>query len=549
MKVIIVGGVAGGASAAARARRLSETAEILLVERGPDISFANCGMPYYIGGEIVDRQKLLVVTPERLQQRYRINVRTHSEVESIDRVTRTVRIREIVSGKSYVESYDRLILATGAAPLRPPLPGLDLPGVHTLRHLDDMDRIRAATDECCRDVVVVGGGFIGLELVENLSRRGARCTILDLNEQLLPPFDREMAQQIRQELERHGITVRLQDSVTGFSRENERLQVQLRSGSVLAADLAILGIGVKPEHQLAVQAGLAIGARGGIQVNAQMQTSDPQIYAVGDVVETQDFLFGGPTQIPLAGPANRQGRMAADHIFGRDVHYRGTQGTAVLRIFDKTAACTGWSEKLLQRHGIAYRKTYIHPAQHASYYPGAEPMTLKLLFAPDNGRILGAQGIGGAGVDKRIDVLAMAIQGRMTVYDLEQAELAYSPQYGSAKDPINMLGFVASEMLRGAHEQITAEELAGLPSNTRLLDVRTATEYAAGHLPGAINLPVDELRDRLNELPVDQPLVTYCQVGQRGYLAQRLLKQRGYHVRNLSGGFKTYELMELPIEH
>lgn len=548
MKVIIIGGVAGGASAAARARRLSESAEILLIERGPDVSFANCGMPYYIGGEITERQKLLVVTPERLQQRYRINVRTHSQVESIDRDTQMVIIRELMTGKTYEESYDRLILATGAAPLRPPLPGIDLPGVFTLRHLDDMDRIRAATDQCCKDVVVVGAGFIGLELVENLSRRGARCTILDLNDQVLPPFDREMAGPLKHELERHNINIRLQDSVVGFSRDGERLQVQLKSGGTLPADLAILGIGVKPENQLAVQAGLEIGPRGGIKVNAQMQTSDPHIYAAGDAVETTDFLFGGPTQIPLAGPANRQGRLAADHIFGRDVAYRGTQGTAILRVFAKTAACTGWSEKLLQRQGIAYRKTYIHPAHHAGYYPGSEGMTLKLLFDPTTGRILGAQGIGGAGVDKRIDVLAMAIQGRMTVYDLEQAELAYSPQYGSAKDPINMLGFVAGEILRGAHDQITVEELTITSPAPLIVDVRTPTEYSAGHLPHAINIPVDDLRERLKEIPADQPVVTYCQVGQRGYLAQRLLKQRGYQVRNLSGGFKTYELMDLPIE-
>jgi len=547
MKLLIVGGVAGGASAAARARRLSETAQILLIERGPDISFANCGMPYYIGGEIVDRQKLLVVTPERLQQRYRINVRIHSQVEAIDRETRTVTIRELTTGKPYIESYDRLLLATGAAPLRPPLPGIDLPGVHTLRHLDDMDRIRAATDECCKDVVVVGAGFIGLELVENLTRRGAKCTILDHNDQVLPPFDREMARPIRQELERQGVTVRLQDSVTGFTRDNERLQVQLQSGGTMPADLVILGMGVRPENQLAVQAGLAIGPRGGIQVNAQMQTTDPLIYAVGDAVETTDFVFGGPTQIPLAGPANRQGRLAADHIFGREVAYRGTQGTAILRVFDKTAACTGWSEKQLIRQGIPYRKTYIHPAHHAGYYPGAEAMTLKLLFDPHTGRILGAQGIGGTGVDKRIDVLAMAIQGRMTVYDLEQAELAYSPQYGSAKDPVNMLGFVAAEMLRGAHDQITVEELSTASPRPLLIDVRTPTEYAAGHLPEAVNIPVDELRERLNDVPKDRPLVTYCQVGQRGYLAQRMLTQRGYAARNLSGGFKTYELLDLPI--
>lgn len=553
MKLVIVGGVAGGASAAARARRLSEDAEIVLIERGPDVSFANCGMPYYIGGEITERNKLLVVTPERLRRRYRIDVRTGSSVESLDRAARTVTIRDLATGRLTTESYDKLLLATGAAPLRPPLPGIDLPGVFTLRHLDDMDRIRAAVDGCCRETVVVGGGFIGLELVENLVRRGAWATILDVNEQLLPPFDREMAAPLLAELRRHGVTVLLKDSAESFASEQGRLAVRLRSGRTLPADVVILGIGVRPENALAVQAGLEVGPRGGIRVNRHLQTTDPDIYAVGDAIETFDFVTGAATQVPLAGPANRQGRLAADHIFGRPVSYRGTQGTAILRVFDLTAAITGHSEKSLQRQGRAYRKIYVHPAHHAGYYPGAQPMTLKLLFDPQDGRILGAQGVGGAGVDKRIDVLAMAIQGGMTVFDLEEAELAYSPQYGSAKDPINMAGFVASEVLRGEHAQITVEELtatataaatAGAPL---VLDVRTAEEFAAGHIPGARHLPVDDLRDRLGELSPAQPLVTYCQVGQRGYLAQRILKQRGYDVRNLGGGFKTYELYGLPI--
>lgn len=549
MKILIVGGVAGGASAAARARRLSESAQIILFERGPDISFANCGMPYYIGGEIVHREKLLVMTPQRLQQRYRIHTRTHSQVERIDRETRTVVVRELHSGHTYIESYDKLILATGAAPLKPPLEGLDLPGIFTLRHLDDMDRIRAATDECCKDVVVVGAGFIGLELAENLIRRGAKTTILDLNDQVLPPLDREMTTPIRRELEHHGVRVLLGDSVTGFKQVDGRLSVHLKSGGVLASDFVVLGIGVKPENQLAVAAGLEVGPRGGVRVNAQLQTSDPNIYAVGDVVETRDFVTGEAAQVPLAGPANRQGRLAADHIFGRDVAYRGTQATAILRVFDLTAACTGWSEKQLLRQQRSYRKVYIHPAQHASYFPGAQSMTLKLLFDPADGRLLGAQGVGGEGVDKRIDVLAMAIQGRMTVYDLEQAELAYAPQYGSAKDPINMLGFVASELLREEHRQITVEQLAAADPRPMLVDVRTPTEFAAGHLPDAVNIPIDELRDRLHELSPAEPVVTYCQVGQRGYLAQRILKQRGYDARNLSGGFKTYDLMELPVVH
>jgi rhodanese-related sulfurtransferase len=400
-------------------------------------------------------------------------------------------------------------------------------------------------------VVVVGAGFIGLELVENLVRRQARATILEHNGQVLPPLDREMTTPLHRELQKHGVTVRLQDSAAGFTQKDGRLAVQLKSGGELPADLVILGIGVRPENALAVQAGLQIGPRGGIRVNAMMQTSDPDIYAVGDVVETTDFQTGEPTQVPLAGPANRQGRLAADDIFGRDVGYRGTQGTAILRVFDLTAAITGHSEKVLQRANRPYRKIYIHPAQHAGYYPGAQPMTLKLLFDPESGVILGAQGVGGEGVDKRIDVLAIAIQAGMTVFDLEQAELAYSPQYGSAKDPINMLGFVASEVLHGEHDQITVEELQtalASPEVPVLLDVRTPDEFAAGHIPGARNLPVDELRGALGTLPKNRTVVTYCQVGQRGYLAQRILKQSGWLVRNLSGGYKTYELYGLPVD-
>jgi NADPH-dependent 2,4-dienoyl-CoA reductase/sulfur reductase-like enzyme/rhodanese-related sulfurtransferase len=545
MKLVIVGGVAGGASAAARARRLDEFAHIVLVERGPDVSFANCGMPYYIGNEITDRQKLLVVTPERLRQRYQIDVRTRTEVVGINRQRGCVTLRNVATNAETEESYDRLILATGAAPFRPPMPGLDCPGVMTLRNLEDMDRIRAAVDRGARRAVIVGGGFIGLELVENLVRRQVQCTLLDINPQVLPPFDREMVTPLADTLAEHGVRLVLEASVKEFRRSGDQLQAEFTTGEVQDCDLAIVGVGVRAENQLAVNAGLDVGPRGGIRVNRSMQTSDPLIYAVGDAVETTDFVTGGPTQVPLAGPANRQGRVAADHVFGRTASYRGTQGTAVLGLFNWTAAMTGHSEKVLRRDGRPYRKVYVHPAHHAGYYPGAEPMTLKLLFDPETGRLLGAQGVGGAGVDKRIDVLAMALQAGMTVYDLEEAELCYAPQYGSAKDPINMLGFVASEVLRNEHQQITVEELAA--TSRRLIDVRMPTEFASGHLPDAVNIPVDELRSRLNELPLDQPLVTYCQVGQRGYLAQRLLKQRGYDVLNLSGGFKTYTLHQLPI--
>ncbi len=550
MKVVIVGGVAGGASAATRLRRLNEKAQILLFERGQDLSFANCGMPYYIGGEIAERQKLLVVTPERLQQRYRIHTRLHTSVESIDPESRTVMARELRTGRVYLESYDKLILATGAAPVRPQLPGIDLPGILTLRNLEDMDRVHALVTGHARHVVIVGAGFIGLELAENVVHRGLKATVVELADQVLPPLDHEMTLPVRKELASRGVDLRLNESVTAFQQSStgsQSLSIELKSGARLEADLVILGIGVKPENQLAVAAGLATGPRGGIRVTSSMQTSDPHIYAVGDVIETFDAVSNTPAQVPLAGPANRQGRLAADHICGRQVAYRGTQGTAIVRVFNLTAACTGLSEKRLRQLQRPWRKVYIHPAQHAGYFPGAQGMTLKLLFEPEQGRILGAQAVGGNGVDKRIDVLAMAIQGGLTVHDLEQAELAYAPQYGSAKDPVNMLGFVAAGILKDEHRQISVEEYLANPAARRLIDVRTATEFASGHIPGAINLPVDELRERLREIPQDQPVLTYCQVGQRGYLAQRILQQRGYDVVNLGGGYKTYTLYDAPV--
>jgi NADPH-dependent 2,4-dienoyl-CoA reductase/sulfur reductase-like enzyme/rhodanese-related sulfurtransferase len=544
MKLVIVGGVAGGASAATRARRLSEEAHIVLVERGPDVSFANCGLPYYLGGEIADRAKLLVVTPARLLARFNLDVRVSSSVESIDRRAKTVRIRDLASGRQYDESYDKLILAPGAAPLRPPIPGIDLPGIFALRSLQDMDRIKAALDLGVRQAVVIGAGFIGLELVENLVRLGISTTLVELQDQVLPPLDKEMTTPLAETLATHGVTLLLGDSAESFEPGAEGLVVRLKSGKRLPASLVILGVGVRPENQLAVDAGLAVGERGGIRVNEYLETSDPSIYAVGDAIEVRDAVSGTPTQVPLAGPANRQGRIAADNIFGRRVRYRGTQGTAIVGLFGRVAAMTGASEKALRRAGRPFRMVYVHPAQHAGYYPGAQAMTLKLLFDPTEGKILGAQAVGGEGVDKRIDVLAVAIQAGMTVLDLEEMELAYAPQFGSAKDPINMAGFVAGGMLRGDHPQIDVATLMAISPAERplLLDVRTAEEFAAGHLPAAINIPVDELRSRLGELPSGREIVAYCQVGQRGYLATRILQQAGLPTKNLSGGYKTYKL-------
>jgi len=549
MKLLIVGGVAGGASAAARARRLSEQAEIIMFERGPDVSFANCGLPYFIGGEIADRDKLLVTTPERLQSRFRLDVRTRSNVEAIDRVARTIRVKNLVTGREYEESFDKLILATGAAPFRPPLPGMDLPGVFTLRTLQDTDHIKQRVDQGVKQAVLLGGGFISLELAENLHRRGIAITVVEKNQQILTPFDPEMTTPIVAELAKKGIALLLGESAEAIEQSAAGLVVCLSSGQRLTAQLVIFGVGVRPENALAIGAGLAVGVRGGIQVNEYLQTSDPDIFAVGDAIAVQDVISGESTQVPLAGPANRQGRIAADNALGRMVKYRGTQGTAILGFFDRTAAITGAAEKTLRRAQRPFRKVYIHPAHHAGYYPGAEAMTLKILFDPTTGQLLGAQGVGGAGVDKRIDVLAVAIQAGMTVFDLEEMELAYAPQYGSAKDPINMAGFVAGGLIRGDHPQIDLDEvLTALASSTAeppfLLDVRLPTEFSAGHIPGAVNIPVDDLRSRLSEIPSGRKIVTYCQVGQRGYLATRILIQAGFPVVNIGGGFKTFQLFQ-----
>lgn len=544
VKLLIVGGVAGGASAAARARRLSEDAEIILFERGPDVSFANCGLPYYVGGKIADRNKLLVTTPERLRSRFRLDVRTSSSVEAIDRAAKTIRVRELSTGREYVETYDKLILAPGAAPLTPPIPGIDLPGIFTLRNLQDVDRIKSVVTGGIKQAVVVGAGFIGLELVENLVELGISTTLVELQQQVLPPLDQEMTTPIVEKLRAKGVNLVLGESADGFEKSADGIAVRLKSGKALTAQIVILGIGVRPENRLATEAGLELGIRGAIRVNASLQTSDPDIYAVGDAIEIQDFVLESPSMIPLAGPANRQGRMAADHVFGRTVRYRGSQGTAIVGVFDLTAAMTGASEKSLIRAGRPFRKIYVHPANHAGYYPGAEQMTLKLLFDPVTGKVLGGQGVGGSGVDKRIDVIAVAIQAGLTVFDLEQVELAYAPQYGSAKDPINMAGFVAAGLIRGDHPQIDVEGILKMPVEQRpmLLDVRTPQEFSQGQLPGAINISVDDLRERLSELPRDRPIAVYCQVGQRGYIATRILMQRGFDVVNVGGGYKTYRL-------
>lgn len=538
MKLVIIGAVAGGASAAARARRLDENAEIILFERGETPSFANCGLPYYIGGVIPERKSLLVAPKQRLIDRYRLDVRTRSEVVSIDREQKRVHVRNLDSGEEYEESYDKLILSPGASPLRPPIPGIDHAKVFTIRDLRDADRLHAAVGDAKR-AVVIGGGFVGIEMTENLVHRDIETTVVERNDQILPPWDAEMVAPVADHMLERGVRLQLSDTAEAIVEHEGTLIVQLQSGESLPADFVVMSVGVRPENQLAVDAGLNVAKRGGIQVNDSMQTNDPDIYAVGDAIEVQHFVNHAPVQIPLGGPANRQGRIAADHAFGRQSIFRGTQGTAIVGVFDMTAAMTGLSEKSLVAAEIPHEKIYVHPAHHAGYYPGAEQLTLKLLFTPQNGKILGAEVVGRSGVDKRIDVLAVAIQAGMTVFDLEEMELAYAPQYGSAKDPVNMAGFVAAGVLRGDQPITHVQDLAGGTSHF-LVDVRSPGEFAAGHIDGATNIPLEELRNRLDEIPQDKPTIAYCKVGQRGYLATCILAQNGREVRNLSGGYTTY---------
>lgn len=538
-RLIIVGGVAGGATAAARGRRLCESAEIIVFERGEYVSFANCGLPYFVGGEISEREDLLLQTPESLHARYDLDVRVKSEVVAIDRAARRVHVRQLDSGREYTEEYDCLLLSPGAAPIRPPLAGVDHPRIFSLRTVPDSDQIKAAVDGGARRAVIVGGGFIGLEVAENLRRRGLEVALVELMDQVMPPLDREMATPVHEELRSGGVALHLADAVEAFKHERDSVIVVLRSGTRLPADMVVLSIGVRPEVTLAADAGLELGPDGGIQVDDHLRTSDPDIYAIGDAIEVRAGIVGGTALIPLAGPANRQGRIAADQIFGRDSVYSCTQGTSIVRVFNLTIALTGASEKVLVRAGHSYEKVYIHPAHHVTYYPGSESLSIKLLFSPKDGRVLGAQIVGRAGVDKRIDVLATAIHGAMTVHDLEQLELAYAPPFGAAKDPINMAGFVAGNLQKGDVRIIHADELEGV--DHELIDVRAASEYEEGSIPGARNIPLDELRGRLTELSPDKLVVVFCQVGLRGYVAARVLEQNGYSVRNLCGGYKTFQ--------
>jgi len=537
-KVLIVGGVAGGASAAARLRRLDEDARIIMFERGPYISFANCGLPYYLGGVITERKNLLLFSPERFAKRFNVDVRVNNEVTRIDPKSKQVQVRDLAAGRTYTESYDKLILSPGAEPARPPIPGIDSEKIFTVRNVPDTDAINEFIERNNpKRAVVVGAGYIGLEMAENLRSRGLLVAIVEMTDQVLPVFDKEMASLIVPTLQKNDIALWLDDGVASFREADSRLTVGLKSGMELSCDFAILAIGVKPEVKLARDAGLELGPHGGIKVNPYLQTSDPDIYAVGDAVEVRHFVLDTPALIPLAGPANKQGRMAADNICGMQRRYKGSQGTSILKVFDRTVAMTGAGEKDLKRANIDYEKVYIHPANHVGYYPGARQMHIKLLFSKPEGKVLGAQIVGSEGVDRRIDVFAVAIRAGMTVYDLQQLELAYAPPYGSGKDAVNMAGFAATNILEGIAEVKHFDEL---DNDEMLLDVRTPSEYARGHIPGAINISVDELRSRLDRLPKDKTVNAYCAVGIRSYIASRILKQKGFKVKSVSGGYLTY---------
>ena len=542
-RILVVGGVAGGASAAARARRLSEEATIVLFERGPYVSFANCGLPYHIGGVIPERGRLLVQTPESLNARFEIDVRVNTEVVSIDTQSQVVVARNVKTGRETRERYDALVLSPGAEAIRPGISGIQDERIFTLRNMGDMDAILAVVSkDGVGRALVVGAGYIGLELAEQLHHRGLDVALVEKLPHVLGVADTEMTFPLHEELIRQGVDLRLGRSVSAFEKAGASLVAILDNGDRISCDLAVMSVGVRPETRLAREAGLALGTTGGIRVDDQMRTSDPHVFAVGDAVEVREFVSGDPALIPLAGPANRQGRIAAEVILGRHSHYKATQGTSVCKVFDLTFAMTGLSEAMLQRKGLAYRRIYVHPADHATYYPGAHPLSLKLLFDPKDGRILGAQAVGAAGVDKRIDVIAMAQRGGLTVFDLEDVELCYAPPFGSAKDAVNMAGFVASNVVRGDMELWEPEELASLTERQVLMDVRTFQEHGHGSIPGAVCLPVDELRDRLEDLPKDKELLVFCQVGLRGYIAARLLTQHGFKVRNLSGGYRRYAM-------
>ncbi len=543
MKVVIIGGVAGGATAAARIRRLDEQAEIVMLERSGFISYANCGLPYYIGGVIQDEEALTLQTPQGFWERFRIDARVRHEATAIDPAAKTVTVKNLETGAVTTEQYDKLLLAPGAHPTRPEVPGLDSQRLFTLRTVEDTLAIRAFVErEKPRTAVLAGGGFIGLELAENLAEMGVQVTIVQRQPQVMAPLDYDMATFLHAHLRQKGITLRLGAAVAGFRQAGETITTLVEGGEDLPADLAILAVGVTPESALAKAAGLTLGARGSIAVNDRMQTSDPDIYAVGDAVEITHLVSGKKTRIALAGPANKQGRVAADNLCGGDTRYPGAQGSSVIKVCDLTAAVTGLNERAAREAGLDYEKVVLSPMNHAGYYPGGRMMTMKVLYEKGTLRILGAQVVGYEGVDKRVDVIATAMQAGLKVTDLAQLDLAYAPPYASAKDPVNMAGFMAENIEKGLVKQFHWDQVAGLPrdGSVTLLDTRTPMEYSGGCAPGFVNIPVDELRQRLGEIDKTKPVYVMCQSGLRSYLACRILAQNGYDCYNFSGGYRFY---------
>lgn len=545
MKYLIVGGVAGGATTAARLRRLDEKNDIIVFERGEYISYANCGLPYYIGGTIQERENLFVQTPQTFGQRFNLEVRNFSEVTGIDKDKKEVTVRKVLTGETYTESYDKLVLSPGAEPVKPPIPGIQQEGIFTLRNVPDADKIKQYIDEKKpRHAVVVGAGFIGLEMAENLHKAGLRVTIVEMAEQVMSPLDYSMAAMVHQHLKTKNVEFYLKSSVASFAQKNNRIEVKMNSSKTIETDMVILSIGVKPDSQLAKAAGLAIGESGGIVVNEFLQTTNEHIYAVGDAIEFRNPITGTNMITYLAGPANKQGRIAADNlVFGNKKTYKGSVNTAIAKVFDVTVAATGVSGKQLGKLNVLHIDSTTHSSSHAGYYPGAQPMTIKISFAPDNGRLLGAQIVGYEGVDKRIDLLSTAIQHGATVYDLAEIEHAYAPPFSSVKDPVNIAGMVAENILNGVSRPISWREVhKESRSEMFLLDIRTRDEFQLGSIDGAINIPLDELRDHLNEIPKDKKIIAFCGVGLRAHVACRILTQSGFDkVYNLSGGLKTYE--------
>lgn len=546
-RVVIIGGVAGGASAAARLRRLSESAEIVMLERGPYVSFANCGLPYHVGGEIPDREELLVQTPAGLKSRFNIDVRVNTEAVRIDRERRVVAIVDLITGGSEELAYDHVVLAPGAATLVPPIPGIKRPGHFAMRTVPDAEAVAAHCDTHAGGrAVVVGGGYIGLEMAEQLHRRGMRVAVVEALPQVMAMLDMDMANRLHAEIRANGLDLHLGDGVAAFEEPGvdescAASVVVLKGGARLPADLVILGMGVRPDVALAREAGLEIGALGGIRVDEQMRTSDPAVLAVGDAVEVRHGVTGAWSLLPLAGPANRQGRIAADVIAGRNSRYKASWGTGIIRVFGLTAGATGANERMLGATGMAFDALHLHPFSHASYYPGATQIAMKVLFDPGTGRILGAQAIGQDGVDKRIDVLATAMQAGLTVDDLADLELSYAPPFGSAKDPVNLAGMMGQNVRAGDVALAQWRDAASLAEGSAvLLDVREPGEWTQGRIPGAVHIPLGQLRGRLGELPKDKPLLVYCRSGQRSYYACRVLNQNGFETRNMTGAYLTW---------